>query len=71
MSSESWFQDPKDEAEIAKMGKSIEGLKDESAMLDRLTGIYGHRRAGSWMGAEAIKREGIRAKLFAKETTHA
>lgn len=60
-------QNPAEEAEVIKMGKSIEGLHDPMLMRLKLADIYGHRRALGWMGAEAIKREGVRAKLFDKE----
>lgn len=60
-------QNPAEEAEVIKMAKSIQGLREPIVMKMRLTEIYGHRRAMGWMGAEAIKREGIRVSLFDKE----
>lgn len=70
MSSEGWFQDPKDEADIVKMGKLIEGMTDTFEMKMKIAGAFCHRRA-TWMADEAIKRERIRAELFAKEPTRA
>lgn len=71
MSSDAWFQDPKDETETVKMAKTIEGISGDWNMRDKLIDTYGHRKGAGWMGKEAIKREGMRAKLFDKEKSNA
>jgi hypothetical protein len=68
--SEAWFQDPKDEAKIINMVAWIKGIPDPFDMKMKIAERWGHDDAMSWMGAEAIKREGIRAKLFKKEVAN-
>jgi hypothetical protein len=54
--------DPGDALEIAKMVRTISGIKGEWNMRLALIDAHGHRKGGGWMGREAIKIETKRAE---------